>query len=111
MQDCIGEDFEGVVSAVTAFGLFVELKGIFVEGLVHVTALAGDYYHFDAAKQRLVGERTRTVYRLGDELKVRVVRVDLDERKIDFELVQAVAKSKKKARKSGSRKPKSGRRS
>ncbi|OMH28460.1 ribonuclease R [Motiliproteus sp. MSK22-1] len=109
MQDCIGQDFEAVVSSVTAFGLFVELKGIYVEGLVHVTALAGDYYHFDAAKQRLVGERTRTVYRLGDELQVKVVRVDLDERKIDFELVQANGKGSKKGSKSGRRKSKKGR--
>ncbi len=95
MQSHIGDDFDGVISAVTAFGVFVELKGIYVEGLVHVTALQGDYYHFEAAKQRLVGERTRAVYRMGDELRVRVVRVDLDERKIDFELVQQLAKASK----------------
>lgn len=98
MQNCIGDDFDGVVSAVTAFGLFVELQGIYVEGLVHVTALAGDYYHYDAAKQRLIGERTRTVYHLGDELKVKVVRVDLDERKIDFELVKPLSVGGKKTK-------------
>ncbi len=108
MQDCIGEEFEGVVSAVTAFGLFVELKGVYVEGLVHVTALKGDYYHYEAAKQRLVGEHSRTVYRLGDVHKVRVVRVDLDERKIDFELVDKGPKpkstgGKKRKRKRSSR--------
>ncbi|WP_210395872.1 ribonuclease R [Motiliproteus sediminis] len=91
MQDCIGNEFVGVVNGVTNFGLFVELKDIYVEGLIHVTALAGDYYHFDAAKQRLTGERTRVSYRLGDELLVKVVRVDLDERKIDFELVDKLS--------------------
>ncbi|MEH6625050.1 MAG: ribonuclease R [Motiliproteus sp.] len=104
MQDCIGQEFEGVVSAVTAFGLFVELKGVFVEGLVHVTALKGDYYHFEAAKQRLIGEHSRTVYRLGDMHKVRVVRVDLEERKIDFELVDKGPKPKEAAPKKRKRK-------
>ena len=91
MQDCIGEEFVGVVNGVTNFGLFVELKDIYVEGLIHVTALQGDYYHFDAGKQRLTGERTRVSYRLGDELQVRVARVDLDERKIDFELMDKLS--------------------
>ncbi|WP_207802680.1 ribonuclease R [Motiliproteus coralliicola] len=105
MRDHIGDEFDGVVSAVTGFGLFVELQGIHTEGLIHVTALQGDYYHFDAAKQRLTGERTRVTYRLGDELRVRVVRVDLDERKIDFELVETF--SKKKGRKQDRRAPRS----
>jgi ribonuclease R len=89
MLDKVGEAFEGTVSAVTSFGLFVELDGIYVEGLIHVTALKADYYHFEPAHHRLVGERTRRTYRLGDRLQVRVVRVDLDERKIDFELPEA----------------------
>ncbi len=96
VQNCVGDEFDGVISAVTNFGAFVELKDIYVEGLIHVTALPGDYYHFDAPKQRLVGERTRTVYRLGDELRVKVVRVDLEDRKIDFELVKQVKAAKKK---------------
>ncbi|MEH6578547.1 MAG: ribonuclease R [Amphritea sp.] len=104
MEECIGDEFDAVVSAVTAFGLFVELTGIYVEGLIHVTALANDYYHFDAATQRLKGERTGTQHQLGDALKVKVVRVDLDERKIDFELVQTIQKSKRKRRRGGSRK-------
>ncbi|WP_372831734.1 ribonuclease R [Pontibacterium sp.] len=90
MQDQVGEEFDGVISAVTGFGVFVELEDVFVEGLIHVTALPGDYYNFDAAKQRLVGERTRKNFRLGDRLRVQVVRVDLDERKIDFELVKTI---------------------
>lgn len=88
LSDRVGDVFEGVVSGVTNFGLFVELKDLYVEGLVHVTALPGDYYRFDQAQHRLVGERTRKVYRLGDELMVAVVNVNLDERKIDFELRQ-----------------------
>jgi ribonuclease R len=91
MLDKVGDTFPGTVSAVTSFGLFVELDGIYVEGLIHVTALRADYYHFEPAHHRLVGERTRRVYRLGDRLQVRVVRVDLDERKIDFELAESEA--------------------
>lgn len=87
LQDRVGEVFPGVVTAVTSFGLFVELSDIYVEGLVHVTALANDYYHFDVAKQRLVGERSRQSYQLGDKVTVRVARVDLDDRKIDLEMV------------------------
>ncbi len=86
MQDRVGESFEGVITAVTGFGLFVELKDIFVEGLVHVTALPGDYYHFDAVHHRLKGERSGKSFRLGDSVEVKVMRVDLDERKIDFEM-------------------------
>ncbi|WP_075186626.1 ribonuclease R [Teredinibacter haidensis] len=98
LKDRVGEIFEGVVSAVTAFGLFVELKDIFIEGLVHITGLPQDYYQFDATHHRLVGERTRKAFRLGDELKVQVVRVDLDERKIDFELNEAKPRVKKKTK-------------
>jgi ribonuclease R len=87
MLDKVGEVFEGIISAVTAFGFFVELKDIYVEGLVHVTSLASDYYHFDPIGHRLRGERTGRVYRLANRVKVRVMRVDLDERKIDFALV------------------------
>lgn len=89
MSDKVGEIFDGIVSAVTSFGLFVELQDVFVEGLVHVTALSNDYYHFDPIGHRLQGERSGRIYRLGDALRVRVVRVDLDERKIDFEPVDA----------------------
>ena len=91
MVDKVGEVFDGTVSGVTSFGLFIELDGVYVEGLGHVTALKADYYHFEPAHHRLVGERTRRVYRLGDRLRVRVVRVDLDNRKIDFELADAEA--------------------
>jgi len=85
MQDKLGQVFSGRISAVTSFGIFVELDDIYVEGLVHVTSLKNDYYTFDAIKHRLVGERGGHVYRLGDNMTVLVARVDLDERKIDFE--------------------------
>lgn len=87
MQDRVGEDFDGLVTAVTNFGLFVELRDIYVEGLVHITALPADYYHFDQIHHRLTGERAGRSFRLGDLVRVKVARVDLDDRKIDFELV------------------------
>lgn len=97
LRDQVGAVFHGLVSAATSFGLFVELKDLYVEGLVHITALPHDYYRFEPAQHRLVGERTRKVFGLGDELVVRVVRVDLENRKIDFELVDdaPVRRSKK----------------
>lgn len=86
MQDKLGQVFTGKISSVTGFGIFVELDEIYVEGLIHVTSLKNDYYSFDATKHRLVGTRGGHVYRLGDKMTVLVARVDLDERKIDFEL-------------------------
>ena len=88
MLDKIGETYAGIISSVTSFGIFVELQEIYVEGLVHVTALGNDYYRYDPAKHRLLGDRTNQIYRLGDLITVKVVQVNLDERKIDFELVQ-----------------------
>jgi ribonuclease R len=86
MQDKIGEDFDGVISGVTGFGLFVALDGIYVEGLVHISELPSDYFHFDAAKHMLLGERSGRRYRLGDRIRVKLVRVDLEASKIDFVL-------------------------
>lgn len=86
MQDKVGQTFAGIISGVTNFGVFVELKDIFVEGLVHVTALVDDYYDFDALQHRLVGEYSGKVYRLGDPIKVIVAKVSLDDRTIDFTL-------------------------
>jgi ribonuclease R len=100
MKDRIGEEFDGFVSGVTSFGMFVELTEVFVDGLVHITALGNDYFHFDAARHQLLGERTRVSFRLGDPQRVRVVRVDLDEAKIDFELA---ATPKRLAEKGGKR--------
>ncbi|MCQ4308015.1 ribonuclease R [Pseudomonas stutzeri] len=93
MKDRVGETFPGVITAVTGFGLFVELTDIYVEGLVHVTAMPGDYYHFDPLHHRLSGERSGRSFRLGDSVEVRVMRVDLDERKIDFELISGGSKA------------------
>ncbi len=93
MQDKLGQVFPGRISAVTSFGIFVELDDIYVEGLVHVTSLKSDYYTFDAVKHRLVGERGGHVYRLGDKMTVLVARVDLNERKIDFEPAEAETES------------------
>jgi ribonuclease R len=87
MQSRIGNHYTGIITAVTSFGIFVELDDLFVEGLVHITALGDDYFHFDPIGQRLVGELSNTVFRLADRLKVRVVRVNLADRKIDFELI------------------------
>jgi len=87
MMDKVGEEFDGIISSVTSFGLFVELQDIYVEGLVHVTSLKRDYYHFDPAKHCLIGERTHQKFGLTDKVRVRVIRVDLDEKKIDFEMI------------------------
>jgi ribonuclease R len=86
MQDKVGRTFAGTVSGVAAFGAFVALDDIYVEGLVHVSDLGNDYFHFDAAKHVLLGERTGKRFRLGDRLRVRVARVDLDSTRIDFVL-------------------------
>lgn len=111
MLDKVGEEYEGIVSSVTSFGIFVELKEIYVEGLVHITALQNDYYHFDPAGHRLRGERTGRMYRLGDQVRVRVVRVDLDERKLDFELADTqVTEKPDKSEKRGGRGRKRGKR-
>jgi ribonuclease R len=95
MMDKIGEDFPGIISAVTSFGFFVELAEIYVEGLVHISNLGQDYFHFDPTSHQLKGERTNTNFRLGDSVKVKVVRVSLDEKKIDFELVEKQGSVKK----------------
>jgi len=89
MLDKVGETYPGIITSVTSFGVFVELQEIYVEGLVHVTALGNDYYHYDPAQHRLLGERTKRSFRLADPVSVKVVQVNLDERKIDFELVDA----------------------
>ncbi len=94
LRDHVGDEFDGVVAGVAAFGLFIELQDLYVEGLVHVTNLPHDYYHFEAAQHRMVGERTRQVFRLGDQLRVKVASVNLDDRKVDLELMGFNAKPK-----------------
>ena len=88
MKDKIGEEFDGVISSVVSFGIFVALNDVFVEGLVHVTELGQDYFHFDAARHQMLGERTGTRYRLGDKVRVRVAQVDLETAKIDFVMAE-----------------------
>ncbi len=97
MMDKVGEVFEGTITSATGFGLFVELDKIYVEGLIHVTSLDHDYYHFDAAHHRLVGERTGQVFRLGDHIIVSVAKVNLEDKKIDFDLVSAERMPRKTA--------------
>ncbi len=86
MLDKIGEEYEGIISSVTSFGMFVELQNL-IEGLVHVSYLTDDYYRYNDNLHALVGERTAKVYRIGDPVNVRVVKVNLDDYTIDFELV------------------------
>ncbi|MAB50325.1 MULTISPECIES: ribonuclease R [unclassified Marinobacter] len=87
LKDHVGEEYDGVIAAVVPFGFFVELSGVYIEGLVHVSTLSGDYFHHDAAKHRLIGERTAMSFRLGDEVRVKVMRVGMEDRKVDLELV------------------------
>jgi ribonuclease R len=94
MLDKVGEEFSGVISSVTSFGLFVELRDIYVEGLIHISMLRNDYYQFDSIQHALSGERTGKRYRLGDALKVKVVKVDLDQRKIDFILADELEETR-----------------
>jgi len=86
MRDRVGEEFEGSVSAVTSFGIFVALDEFYVEGLVHISELGQDYFQFDATRHQLVGDRTRKRFRLADRVKVRIVRADLETSRIDFVL-------------------------
>lgn len=105
MMDRVGEHFMATVTGVAGFGLFLELDTVFVEGMLHITALPRDYYDFDPVGHRMVGKRSGRVFRLGDKVEVIVSRVDLDERKIDFDLAElegqeeARAKPKRKPRK------------
>ncbi len=87
LSEHVGDEFNGVISAVTKFGFFVQLEEVLVEGLVHVSTLSGDYYHFEQGEQSLVGERTKSSFGLGDLVSVQVASVDVDERKVDLELL------------------------
>jgi len=87
MVDHVGDEFDAIITGVTAFGLFAELTNVYVEGLIHVSSLKNDYYTFDNIRHRLVGGRSGTVYHLGDKIRVKVIQVNLDERKIDLEMI------------------------
>ncbi|UYG08464.1 ribonuclease R [Halomonas sp. M4R1S46] len=99
MSDKLGEVYEGTIASVTQFGIFVRLDEVYVEGLVHVTSLPSDYYHYEPEKHRLKGERSGMSYRLGDGVSVQVARVDLDDRKIDFELADDKPRPRRAPRK------------
>ena len=88
MADKVGQDYEGIIAGVTAYGFFVQLSDVLVEGLVHMTALGDDYYRYDEKRHSLVGERRRRTFRLGDRVKVIVDRVDLFKRRVDFTLAE-----------------------
>jgi ribonuclease R len=90
MRGRIGKDYEGIISHVTSFGLFVELIDIFVEGLVLVNTLCDDYYHFEEEKFRLVGRRTRKIYRVGDKIKIRVILADVEKNQLHFSLINPI---------------------
>jgi ribonuclease R len=98
MQDKVGETFSGIITSVNSFGVFVELDKIYVDGLVHITALDNDYYHYDPVGHRLTGERTGKVLRLGDPISIKVANVNLDERKIDFLPVAQIGSERKRKR-------------
>ena len=89
MLDQVGNVFKGVIASVTGFGFFVRLDELFIDGLVHVSSLDNDYYRFDQVGQRLTGESSGQMYRLGDRVEVRVEAVNMDERKIDFSLISS----------------------
>ena len=99
MMDKIGDVFTGIISSVTSFGLFVELAEIYVEGLVHISSIGQDYFHFDPISHQLKVERTGAKFRIGDNVMVKVVRVDLDDKKIDFELIMKKTKNNQSGKK------------
>lgn len=103
MRDKVGETFDGTITGVTGFGVFVELKGLQIEGLVHVTSLQNDYYRHDPVRHRLIGERSGREYGLTDSLRVKVAAVNLNDRKIDFEPVGDSGKAAHKTRESAGR--------
>ena len=102
MADKVGDEFEGYVTGVAAFGLFIELIEHFVEGLVHVSTMADDYYRFVEGAHMLRGENTQKVYRLGDKVKVQVIRVNMELRQIDLGLVEILERvARRRARSRG----------
>ena len=92
MQDHVGQEFDGVISSVTGFGLFVRLNDLFIDGLVHISTLDNDYYQFDLSKQRLIGENSGMVYRIGDKVRIRVEAVSLEQRQVDFSMISSERK-------------------
>lgn len=103
MQDHLGEEFNGVITSVTGFGMFVKLDELMIDGLVHISTLDNDYYHFDSERHRLVGG-SGIIYRLGDHVRIKVANVNLDEKKIDFILLDAKNRPIGEARKPAKKK-------
>jgi ribonuclease R len=106
MADKVGDEFDGYITGVATFGLFVELTEHFVEGLVHISSMADDYYRFLEATHTLRGENTQKVYRLGDRVRVQVVRVDMERRQIDLGLVEVLDALREDERSRGPRRSK-----
>jgi ribonuclease R len=106
MLDHVGDSFDGVIASVTNFGFFVRLNEFHIDGLVHISSLLSDYFGYDDVKQCLIGENSRRVFRLGDPVKVKVVAVNIDERKIDFLVDEPKGVNRKSSnKKSAIRKP------
>ncbi len=110
MRDRIGDEFDVLITGVVDFGVFVQIKGMQIDGLIHVSSLGTDYFHRDKSGYRLVGERSGRVFRLGDSLRARLINVVIDERKIDFELIQqrsgaAIQSSRQPDERKGGRNP------
>ncbi len=95
MEQHVGDDFDGTIIAVTSFGLFVELENIYIEGLVHITELSNDYYHYDPVHHCLEAERGRHVYRLGERVRVKLIRVNMEEKKIDLRMLEEKGSGRK----------------
>ena len=98
MQDHVGDEVDGVIANVTSFGFFVRLTELHIDGLVHISTLANDYYQFDSIGQRLIGESFGNIYRLGDAVKVKVLAVNLNDKQIDFELIETSRKLRGKGK-------------
>jgi ribonuclease R len=103
MADKVGDEFEGYITGVTAFGLFIELVEHFVEGLVHVSTMADDYYRFEERVHILRGENTGRVYRLGDKVSVQVIKVDMERRQVDLGLTEILDRVRESERNRGPR--------
>ena len=95
MRDRVGEVYMGTISAVVQFGIFVTLDEVFIDGLVHISELGRDYFHYDQARHTITGERGGRVFRLADRIEVKVARVDLETSRIDFVLPDQVAQKRK----------------
>ncbi len=105
MSHKIGDRLQGIVTSVTEFGLFVELEQFYIDGLVHITSLGRDYYHYDSDRRQLVGEHSGKVYKTGDRLEIQVSRVDMEQGRIDFALTEVKDEKYSRHKKGGARKP------